>query len=290
MLRNEGERLSRVVVCTPGDEYCRVDDVKRHNIVERADPDRAFEQHDALKRCLVDFGAEVIDVPELANHPNSVFTRDTAVCTPSGYVKLRMGLETRQGEEQWMSQILDSLGEPFVGEIEAPGTVEGGDVLLAGSLAFVGRSVRTNDHGVEQLDAYLSAQGYHVRVIPLPDSILHLDKALMLVGPDRVIYCRELIPDESVRGFETIEMPRRCTGRTTANIICLGGDEVIVGRGNHEVAKHLKAQGLVVHELDLSEFAKASGGPNCLIMPVERDQTAASAGVLQRPRRVDPGV
>jgi dimethylargininase len=290
VLRNEGERLSRVVVCTPGDEYCRVRDLKKHNIVERADPDRAFEQHDALKRCLADFGAEVIDVPELVYHPNSVFTRDTALCTPSGYIKLRLGLETRQGEEQWMSQILDSLGEPFVGEIEPPGTVEGGDVLLAGSVAFVGRSIRTNHDGVEQLTAYLSAMGCHVRVIPLPDSILHLDKALMLVGPDRVIYCRELIPDQSVRGFETIEMPRRCTGRTTANVICLGGHEVIVGRGNHEVGKHLKAQGLVVHELDLSEFAKGSGGPNCLIMPVERGQTAVSTGVLQRPRGVDPAV
>lgn len=268
MLRNEGHRLSCVVVCTPGDEYCQVNNLEKHNIIERADPERAIDQHGMLKRCLRNFGAEVIDVPELVHHPNSVFTRDTALCTPNGYIKLRLGLDTRQGEEEWMGQILDSLGEPLVGEIRGPGTVEGGDVILAGSVAFVGRSIRMNEDGVEQLGALLSAMEYEVRVIRLPDSILHLDKALMLVGPDQAIYCRGLIPEEVLRGFEAIEV--LCDGSTTANIICLGDNEVIVGQSNQEVTRQLKAEGLAVHELDLSEFVKGSGGPNCLIMPVER--------------------
>ena len=268
MLRNEGDRLSRVVVCSPGDGYFHVGDLKKHNIVEPADPERTTEQHDALKRCLADFGAEAINVPELADHPNSVFTRETALCTPRGYIRLRMGLQTRQGEEEWMGRILTSLGEPLVGEIEAPGTVEGGDVILAGSVAFVGRSIRTNERGVEQLAAYLSAMGHEVRVIPLPDSILHLDKAMMLVGPDRAIYCRGLIPDASLGGFDMIEVV--CAGGTTANVICLGENEVIVERSNQKVTEELTAEGIVVHELDLSEFVKGSGGPNCLILPVER--------------------
>jgi dimethylargininase len=268
MLRSEGHRLSRVVICTPGDEYCHVRDLERHNIVERADPRQAMEQHRTLKHCLAEFGAEVIDVAELADHPNSVFTRDTALRTPNGYIRPRLGLETRRGEEEWMSEILSSLGEPLVGQIEAPGTVEGGDVILAGSVAFIGRSIRTNDEGVEQLGALLRAMDYEMRVIPLPESILHLDKAMMLVGPDRVMYCRGLIPEDALGGFEGIEM--RCDGPTTANVICLGGNEVIVERSNEEVGRQLEAQGLRVHLLDLSEFVKGSGGPNCLILPVER--------------------
>jgi dimethylargininase len=268
MLRNEGDRLTRVVVCTPEDEYCRVSELKKHNIIEPADRDSATAQHETLKRCLADSGSEVIDVPELAGHPNAVFTRDTALCTPEGYVKLRLGLESRQGEEEWMSGILDSLGEPFVGEIEAPGTVEGGDVVLARSVAFVGRSIRTNEQGIQQLGAILGAMGCEIRVVPLPDSILHLDKAMMLVGPERVIYCRGLVPEDSLRGFETIGI--LCGGPTTANVICLGENEVIVERANLEVARQLTAHGVTVHQLDLSEFVKGSGGPNCLIMPVER--------------------
>jgi dimethylargininase len=268
MLQNEGDGLSRVVVCTPGVEYFRARDLKVHNLAQPADRELAIQQHDALKSKITEFGGEVIDIPELANHPNSVFTRDTALCTPKGYIKLRLGLDTRDGEEAWMAQALDSIGEPCIGEIKAPGTVEGGDVILAGSVAFVGRSIRTNDDGVKQLSALLSAMGFTVRAIDLPDSILHLDKAMMVVGPARILYCGELVPDDSLRGFNVIRVA--CDGSSTANIICLGESELIVERSNRAVMERLEANGLNIHDLDLSEFVKGSGGPNCLIMPVER--------------------
>ena len=268
MLRNEGDRLTRVVVCTPRVEYFCVDELERHNITERADKDLAIRQHDALKSTLSGFGSQVIDVPELTGHPNSVFTRDTALSTPKGYVRLRLGLDTRLGEGEWMSRVLDGMGEPCVGEIRAPGTVEGGDVVLAGSVAFVGRSIRTNAEGVAQLTALLDALDYEVRVVHLPDYVLHLDKVMMVVEPDRILYCGDLVPRDSLGGFDLIEIPYG--GRVTANIICLGDGEVIVERANQEVIERLDALGLVVHALDLSEFVKGTGGPNCLIMPVER--------------------
>ena len=268
MLRNEGDRLSRVVLCTPRDEYFRVSNLEKHNIIQLADRNRAIQQHDMLKSKIMEFGSEVIDIPELANHPNSVFTRDTALSTPNGYIKLRLGLDTRQGEEEWMSQVLDSISEPCVGEIKSPGTVDGGDIILAGSVAFVGRSIRTNDEGVRQVSDLLCTMNYEVRTIFLPDSILHLDKAMMVVGPNRILYCGELIPDDGLKGFDAIEIS--CDGLTTANIICLGDKEVIVERSNREVIRQLEVNGLIVHDLDLSEFVKGTGGPNCLIMPVER--------------------
>jgi len=245
MLRNEGDRLSRVVLCTPRDEYFRVSNLEKHNIIQLADRNQAIQQHDMLKSKIMEFGSEVIDIPELANHPNSVFTRDTALSTPNGYIKLRLGLDTRQGEEEWMSQVLDSISEPCVGEIKS-----------------------TNDEGVRQVSDLLCTMNYEVRTIFLPDSILHLDKAMMVVGPNRILYCGELIPDEGLKGFDAIEIS--CDGLTTANIICLGDKEVIVERSNREVIRQLEVNGLIVHDLDLSEFVKGTGGPNCLIMPVER--------------------
>ncbi len=61
-----------------------------------------------------------------------------------------------------------------------------------------------------------------------------------------------------------------CGGETTANIICLGDNELIVNRSNSDVIADLEAEKFLIHDLDLSEFAKGMGGPNCLIMPVER--------------------
>ncbi len=268
MLKNEGHRLVRVAVCTPGDDYFNPGDLAKHNLMRLADRDLTLRQHDTLKETLCSSGAEVIDLPELTGHPNSVFTRDTALATPNGYIKLKMGLDTRRGEETWMADLLDSKGVPFAGEIVAPGTVEGGDVILAGQIAFIGLTARTNADGIEQLSALLEKMGFKIRVIPMPCTILHLDKAMMMTGPESIIYCRELMAPDFFNGFETTVLS--CYESATANIICLGPKECIVDRANHQVIEKLERAGVTVHDLNLSEFAKGTGGPNCLIMPVER--------------------
>ncbi len=269
MVRDESERLKQVVVCTPGKEYGRgTIDLERHNIGELSNPAIAIQQHNILKATLEEFGAEVIDIPELENHPNSVFTRDTALSTPLGYIKLRLGLESRQDEDEWMADALEAMGEECVGKIIAPGTVEGGDVVLAGEIAFIGRSIRTNQEGLRQLSGILAKMGYEIRVIVLPDTILHLDKALMVLGSKQALYCQELIAVKEIAGFEGLSIS--CGGDTTANIICLGDQELIINRSNAEVIERLEGKGYIVHNLDLGEFAKGMGGPNCLIMPVKR--------------------
>ncbi len=268
MLKNEGDKLSRVVLCTPRFEYFRVKDNKAHNITRVADQTKAIQQHDKLKSVLAEFGCEVIDIPELKGHPNSVFTRDTALCTPKGYVKLRMGLPTRRGEESWMAQIMDSLGEPLVGSVEEPGTVEGGDVILAGSIAFVGHSQRTNESGIKQVSRLLNTMGYEVRTAIVPPPYLHIGGAMSIIGPKRVLYCHGVFPDDFFDGFDVVEVHNSTF--ISGNVICLSDNEVIADAANYETIGKLRKAGVIVHVIDLSEFVKGTGGPSCLIMPVER--------------------
>lgn len=268
MLRNEGERLTSVLVSTPSNEYFRVADTDAHNMNEVADRDETIRQHRALQDAMVDAGARVIDVAELEGHPNSVFTRDASLATPEGYIEVRMGLDTRRGEEPWLARVLEEHGEPRVGEIEAPGTVEGGDVMLAGDVAFVGLSARTNESGVEQLSALLAKMGYRVRVAPVRD-YLHLGGAVSVIGPERVLAVRDDYPDGFFDGFDVVEVERR--GPSTGNVICLAPDEIIANPAeNAEAIDVLDAHGVRVHPVDLSEFRKGAGGPTCLILPVER--------------------
>lgn len=217
---------------------------------------------------LSDFGAEVIDAPELPGHPNSVFTRDTAVCTPQGYVELRPGIDTRAAEGRWMASILDRANEPCVGRIVPPGTVDGGDVVLFGNLAFIGLSGRTNRAGADQLSALLGPMGYEIREVPLPGHILHLDKVLMPVDPGRLIVCNAVVPESVLEGVAFL--PIAYHAGSTANIICLGEGQVIVGDTNAGALAALEGAGLKVREVSVSEFVKGAGGPNCLIMPVAR--------------------
>ncbi len=187
MLKNEGNRLTRVIVCTPRKEYALGKNDPTHNLGDLGNPNIAIAQHNSLKSALEDFGSEVIDVPELDGHPNSVFTRDTAVMTPEGFIHLRLGIESRLDEGDWMSETLSNLGLPRAGYISSPGTVDGGDVVLAGDVAFVGQSIRTNPEGIRQLSAILEPIGYEMRIIPLPDNILHLDKVLLTIAPDTLL-------------------------------------------------------------------------------------------------------
>jgi dimethylargininase len=269
MLKSEGDRLTRVIVCTPRREYYDAEDRSAHNIHEAADPAMALAQHDQLKADLAAAGCEVIDVPELPGHPNSVFTRDTAVCTPAGFVALRMGLPSRRGEDVWMAGSLEAAGEALAGQIVDPGTVEGGDVILAGDVAFVGLSGRTNSEGARQLSCLLAGMGYEVRLATVPPSHLHLGGGMSLVGPKSILCCNGEFPEGLFRGFDVISVERR--DFASGNVICLRENEVLAdASGDPEVVCRLERKGVRVSRIDLSEFRKGAGGPSCLILPVER--------------------
>ncbi len=268
LVRNEGEPLQRVVVCPPGHAYVTYDDPRAHNIAELADLARAQEQHRQLRESLALYGAEVISVSELPGHPNSVFTRDPLVITPDGFVTLRMGLPTRRGEETWLAHHVASLGIPQVGRIQPPGTFEGGDLILAGRVAFVGRSSRSNTEGVRQMSEILSWMGYEVRVAPVPDRYLHIGGAMSMIAPERVLTCAGVFPPGFFTGFDVVEVPAK--DFVSGNVICLRPNEVIADATQEMVITSLQAAGVIVHALDLSEFIKGSGGPTCLILPLSR--------------------
>jgi len=266
VLRDEGDRLTRVVVSTPRWEYFQISDPRAHNVNQVADPARTQAQHRELAAAMARSGAAVMDAPELSGHPNSVFTRDVSVLTPRGYIQLRMGLPSRRGEETWMASFLESCGEPRAGAIEPPGTVEGGDVILSGEIAFVGQSKRTNREGVRQLSALLEKMDYDVRVAKV-EGYLHLGGAMSAVAPERAVACRGDYPSGFFDGFDVVWVEKR--GPSSANVICLGPNEVLANEAeNLETMEALDARGVRVQGIDLSEFRKGAGGPTCLILPL----------------------
>jgi dimethylargininase len=268
MVKNEGDKLKCVIVCEPKKEFFEVPDPEAHNIGELADRAKAIAEHRNLQALLRRSGCRVVNIKELAGHPNSVFARDTSLVTPQGYIKLRMGLRTRLGEETWAAAALDSLGVPCVGEIKEPGTVEGGDVILAGKVAFIGRSQRSNVSGGRQLSGYLVNMDYEVRAISLPSARLHIGGAMSVVGPGTVLCYKGIFPKEFFEGFRTVDIPEHES--SSANVIALGNKEVIVEKSNSAAASSLRKAGFKVHYVDLSEFLKGRGGPTCLILPVDR--------------------
>ncbi len=269
MVRNEGDPLLRVMVCPPGSEYGAPGALDRHHFLALPNISLAQSQHEAFRGVLRDHGVDVVSVAELPGHPNSVFTRDPLLMTPAGYVLLRMGLDSRRGEEAWLAQHVERVGIPAAGSIEVPGTVEGGDVILGGDVAFVGSSTRTNAEGIRQLQAILGRQGFEVRVAPIPDHYLHIGGAMSLIAPRRVVACAGVFPPQFFAGFDVIWV--QGTTATGANVICLEPNRVIAEAQEIALIRALEEARVHVIPLDLSEFVKGGGGPTCLIQPLRRE-------------------
>ncbi len=264
---HEGKRLREVIVVPPKKEYFDVNNLAAHNIRAIADAHRAKEQHAKLREIMRMQGAKVIELPELAGHPNSVFAMDTAVSLGDSYIKLRMGLATRRGEDEWMAGVLEGLSLKKIGEIKEPGTAEGGDLIPAYPVFFIGLSSRTNREGAEQIKSYAEALGYEPIVIKVPSPHLHLGGAMTVIDEQTVVACSSM-PLEKLRGFEVLRIS--CKDFISGNVINLGNGKIIAEARNLEVIKLLKSSGYEVFPLDLSEFVKGSGGPSCLILPLKR--------------------
>lgn len=255
-----------LITCSPGPAYFGASSLKIDNITQLPDSKEAANQHLALVRAIEQSGTGVINIQELPEHPNSVFTKDTAVCTPKGYVRLRMGLPSRTGEEDWMADVLGSLGKKRIGSIELPGTVEGGDIILAENIAFIGHSSRTNLSGIEQFSSLLMKFGYEIRIARVPEPFLHLGGTLTLVSKDTILCVGGLFPDSLFNGFHVIEVPNN--GFISGNVIALPDKQVIADQSNDSTISALKREGFTVYPVDLSEFIKGTGGPSCLILKV----------------------
>ena len=62
-------------------------------------------------------------------------------------------------------------------EIQAPGTLDGGDILKVGDTVYIGRGGRTNAEGVAQLRRILAPLGGTVVAVPVT-KVLHLKSAV----------------------------------------------------------------------------------------------------------------
>ena len=118
------------------------------------DVDLARGQHRAYEEALVAAGCVVERLGAGPNLPDSVFVEDIAVVFDELAIITRPGAESRRAETP---AIVEALGRHRRLEaIQAPGTVDGGDVLVAGRRVYVGRSSRTNADAVAQMRKLLT--------------------------------------------------------------------------------------------------------------------------------------
>jgi len=213
---------------------------------------------DALREC----GLELTMLEPDLRHPDSTFVEDTAILTPQTAIFCRPGASSRLGE---VAAIRPSVERFYFSTftIEAPGSVDGGDICEAGAHFFIGISQRTNPEGARQLAACLNALGYTASTIDVRGmtSILHLKSGISYVGDNTLVVMEEMAADPQFSRFELI----RVTAEESYGANCVRvNDRVLVAEGFPKMTADLAARGFKPLVLNMSEFQKMDGGLSCL--------------------------
>jgi dimethylargininase len=244
---------------------------------------RAVEEHAAFRSLIADAGGEIV-VGELddAALQDGIFPFDPAIVTDSGAILCRMGKPLREREVAVMAATLRDLGIPILGQIAAPGTVEGGDCCwLDPHTLAVGQGYRTNAEGIRQLTAILAPIGVRVVVMPLPhwhgpEECLHLLSLISPLDERLAVVYRPLLAvpflDElAARGYELIDIPEGEFATQGCNVLTLGPRHCLILRDNVETIRRLRAAGCDVLPYTGDEIShNRSGGPTCLTRPLLR--------------------
>jgi dimethylargininase len=196
------------------------------------------------------------------DHPDSTFVEDTAIITERGAIITRPGAGARRGEIASISRELSKYFDNSA-RIEAPGTVDGGDVCEAGGHFFIGISARTNEAGATQLSKFLWNLDYSSEFVDIRgvEGILHLKSGLAYLEGNKLVVIDALVDRERFRNYEIIKV--HPSEEYAANCVAINGS-VLIASGFPSFERELTERGYHTISLEMSEFQKMDGGLSCL--------------------------
>jgi dimethylargininase len=223
--------------------------------------ERAVEQHAAYCAALAQCGLTLTRLPPDPNYPDSTFVEDTAILTERCAVITRPGALSRRGEVMNISNVVANF-YPALLSIQAPGTLDGGDVCQAANHFFVGLSERTNEAGAKQLAELLAPFGYTSSFVDIRRiyNLLHLKSGLAYLD-DNCLVVTEALGHEAFPEYELIHV--NSNEEYAANCIRVN-DHVLLAAGYQSFAQTLIGLGYQTIALEMSEFQKMDGGLSCL--------------------------
>lgn len=245
--------------------------------------EKATQEYEKFQEHLKNTEAEILQLSKSDQvGMDSMYCRDAAIATDHGMIICTMGKEARKSEPEQERLAFEKNGIPILGEIVAPGTVEGGDVAwLDQDTLAVGHTYRTNMEGINQLRALLEPEGVNVIATSLPhykgkSDVFHLMSILSPVDHNLAVVYSPLMPIAFREllielGFELVEVPEEEFDSMGCNVLALSPRKCLMVKGNPVTKSRLEAAGCEVIEYDGNEISvKGGGGPTCLTRPIWR--------------------
>lgn len=227
----------------------------------KPDYELALSEHAAYIKALKQCGVDVTVLPADEDYPDSCFVEDVAVVTSKCAIVTNPGAESRKGETAAIVPVLKKFyPEEQIHRINAPGTLEGGDVMMVGDTFYVGESARTNKEGIRQFAGILAKYGFACITVPL-EHVLHLKTGVNYLENGNLLVSGEFCDKKCFESYHRFVIPEE--EAYAANCIWVNGT-VLVPEGYPSVLGIVRELGYSTITVNTSEFRKIDGGLSCL--------------------------
>lgn len=239
---------------------------------------------------------------------NLYFTRDQSITTPCGHIICRMNSPQRAAETDIIELCYRHLGAKPILRIEGNGRLEGGDYIPAGTIAFIGCGMRTNEEGIRQI---MEADVFgHDTIVVVKDHKrwqmqMHLDTHFNIIDRDLCtmvssrlnaqsgepefgtcdIYVRApgtkpynlmqkdmpFVEYLQARGFEIIPIDEEDELHYANNYLTIAPRHIMAVAGQSEAyQQRLKAAGVTVEWIELESLIDGYGAAHCMTQVLKR--------------------
>lgn len=278
-------RLARVLMRRPGPSLVAADPKEWH-YGPTFDGRKAVAQYRAFAELVEKSGSEILWIEDMGDGlADAMFTHDPSLMTDKGAIILNMGKRLRVPEGELHEEAYKAAGIPILGRVQAPGTVEGGDCVWVDSNTLaIGRGVRSNQAGIEQMAEILKPLGVTVLGFDLPlwhgeEACLHLMSVISPLADDLALVHAPLLPAAFYqllreRGIKMIVAPPKEFSESNGlnlNVLPTSPRKVIMVAGFPLTKAAMEAEGCEVETFEADALCIAcEGGPTCLTRPVLR--------------------
>jgi dimethylargininase len=246
---------SHAIVRKPGTDFA--EGITASNL---GNPDYSsmLHQHTAYTQTLRKLGLHVDILEPLPGFPDAYFVEDPAVVLPEVAVLTFPGAKARQGEQDAIEALLSRYLP--IERINPPGTLDGGDVMMADRLFYIGLSKRTNPEGAAQFGRILEKYGFTWQTVRVTVG-LHLKSSVNYVGNGTLLVTSEFAGMAEFEPYQKILIDE---DESYASNTLWINDTLLTPRGFPKSLAKLQKLGLPIIELEMSEARKMDGGLSCM--------------------------
>ena len=227
----------------------------------------ATAQWSAYVGALENSGWAILEIEPIDGCPDAVFVEDAIVVFDDLAVIARPGAPSRRPETASAEDAARRVGLP-VHTIDAPATLDGGDVLKVDRTVYVGVGGRTTPSAVDQLETLLSPHGWTVRRVPV-QRVLHLKSAVTALPDGTIIGFPDHVDEVATYDrFMPVPEPEG------AHLVLLGNDRLLMSSSAPQTADQFSAMGYTPVQVEISEFEKLEGCVTCLSVRIRHPANA----------------